>query len=221
MEFPGILAHATGAKPVAYPIDWARSARLGENEVVLAANGAGARRAGLAVDAVLEHFAADAVVSTGFCGALVPELVIADVVVGTAIQAGTRRFESLCPAAAPKHQTGVVCSIDHVAGTAAEKRQLRDAGGSAVEMEAGGVAERVAAHGLPFYCIRVVTDLAGEDMANDFNRALRPDGHFGTMNILKGTLRNPWVRLPELLRLRNRCARSARALGDFIADCRF
>jgi len=88
-------------------------------------------------------------------------------------------------------------------------------------MEAAGVADRAAARGVPFYCVRVVTDLAGEDMANDFNRALRPDGHFATMSILRETLRNPLVRVPELLRLRNRCIRAARVLGDFIADCRF
>jgi nucleoside phosphorylase len=108
-----------------------------------------------------------------------------------------------------------------VAQTAAEKRRLRSGGGSVVEMEAAGVADRAAARGVPFYCVRVVTDLAGEDMANDFNRALRPDGHFATMSILRDTLRNPLVRLPELLRLRNRCVRAARVLGDFIADCRF
>jgi len=83
------------------------------------------------------------------------------------------------------------------------------------------VAARAEARGLPFYCVRAVTDLAGEDMANDFNMALRPDGHFDTMLILRGTLRHPLVRLPELLRLRNRCARAACVLGEFIADCRF
>ena len=119
------------------------------------------------------------------------------------------------------HHIGVVCSIDHVAQSAAEKRQLRAGGASAVEMEAGGVAARAAAHGLPFYCVRVVTDLAGEEMANDFNAALRPDGHFATMRILQSALRHPLTRLPELLRLRSRCVRAARALGDFFADCRF
>jgi hypothetical protein len=88
-------------------------------------------------------------------------------------------------------------------------------------MEAAAVAERANVRSLPFYCIRVVSDLACEDMANDFNKALRSDGHFATMNILAGTLRKPLVRLPELLRLRSRCARAARLLGDFIADCRF
>ena len=142
-------------------------------------------------------------------------------VVGSAISAGSRSFPALHPASRRPHHIGVVCSIDHVAQTAEEKRRLHSGGGSVVEMEAGGVAQQAATRGVPFYCVRVVTDLAGEDMANDFNRALRPDGHFGTIRILRGALRHPLVRMPELLRLRNRCALAARVLGDFIADCRF
>lgn len=221
MEFPGILAHAVAVSPGHLALDWSRSARLGTHELVLAANGAGAQRAASAVEAALQHFPADVILSTGFCGALAEELQIADVVVGTAVSAGARTFTALHPASLRPHHMGVVCSIDHVAQTAGEKRRLRATGASVVEMEAGAVAERAAARGVPFYCVRVVTDLAGEDMANDFNRALRQDGHFATMNILRGALRNPLVRLPELLRLRTRCVRAARVLGDFIADCRF
>ena len=221
MEFPGILRHSTGAQPTTVPVAWSRSARLGIHHLVLAANGTGAQRAASAVARALESFPAEAIVSTGFCGALAPELEIADVVVGSAISAGSRTFPALHPASPRQHRIGVVCSIDHVARTADEKRRLHSAGGSVVEMEAAGVAEQARARGVPFYCVRVVTDLAGEDMANDFNRALRPDGHFGTIRILRGALRHPLVRLPELLRLRNRCALAARTLGDFIADCRF
>jgi adenosylhomocysteine nucleosidase len=221
MEFSGILAHSAGVSPAHLAVDWSRSVRLGSHQLVLAANGAGAQRAASAVEAALRGFPAEAIVSIGFCGALAEELQIADIVVGSAISVGSRTFPALYPACARRHQTGVVCSIDHVARTAAEKRRLRSGGGSVVEMEAAGVADRAAARGLPFYCVRVVTDLAGEDMANDFNRALRPDGHFATMSILRDTLRNPLVRLPELLRLRHRCVWAARVLGDFIADCRF
>jgi adenosylhomocysteine nucleosidase len=221
MEFPGILRHATGVKPAGLPVDWSRTARLGTHELVLAANGMGDRRAASAVDACLGRFPADAIVSTGFCGALAPELASGDVVVGTAVLAEGRSFAILSPAGPRAHHIGLVCSIDHVAQTAEEKRRLRASGGSVVEMEAGGVAKRAAARGVPFYCIKVVTDLAEEDMANDFNGALRPDGHFGTMKILQGALRHPLVRVPELIRLRKRCVRGARALGDFIADCRF
>jgi adenosylhomocysteine nucleosidase len=221
MEFPGILHHAAGVSAAHLALDWSRSVRLGNHDVVLAANGAGAHRAASAVDAAMKSFPADAIVSTGFCGALAPELEIADIVVGSAISAGSRTFPALHPASDWKHHIGVICSIDHVAQTVEEKRRLRAGGASVVEMEAGGVADRAAARSVPFYCIRVVTDLAGEDMANNFNLALRPDGHFGTIRILQGALRHPLVRLPELFRLRNRCVRAARVLGDFIADCRF
>jgi hopanoid-associated phosphorylase len=221
MEFPGILRHASGVAPMHLDIDWSRSARLGNYELLLAANGMGAQRAAAAVDAGLQDFPAEAIVSTGFCGALEPDLETADVVVGTAVSTGSHTFPALCPAIERRHRLGVVCSIDHVAQTAEEKRRLRAGGASAVEMEAGGVAERAQARGVPFYCVRVVTDLADEDMANNFNQALRPDGHFATINILRGALRNPLVRLPELVRLRSRCVRAAGTLGDFIADCRF
>jgi adenosylhomocysteine nucleosidase len=221
MEFPGILRRATGVAPAMLGIDWSRFARLGSYELLLAANGMGARRAAAAVDAALQGFRAEGIVSTGFCGALEPDMEIADVIVGTAVSANSDSFPASCPASERRHRRGVVCCVDHVAQTAAEKRRLRAGGASAVEMEAGGVAERARARGLPFYCVRVVTDLADEDMANDFNQALRPDGHFATISILRGALRNPRVRLPELLRLRKRCIRAAGTLGDFIADCRF
>jgi adenosylhomocysteine nucleosidase len=221
MEFPGILAHASGARPAQVVVDFALQAELSGNTVLLVANGAGARRAASAVDAALAAFPADAIVSIGFCGALLEDLAVADIVAATWVQSGGSRFPVLPVSTLRPHRRGVVVSIDHVAGTAAEKRSLREGGGTAVEMEAAGVAERAAARGVGFHCIRVVSDLANEDMSNDFNAALREDGHFATIDLLIGAMRKPLVRLPELVRLRNRCTRAARALGDFVADCRF
>lgn len=226
MEFRGILSRVEQAHPARLPVDWARSARLGNHEVLLAANGAGAQRAAAAVDAVLESFPPDLVVSMGFCGALAPELGVADVVVATCVAPWTGQeacptYPALPVASAAAHHAGVVCSIGHVARTAEEKRRLGASGAIAVEMEAAGVAARAETRGLPFYCIRAVTDLAGETMANDFNEALRSDGHFDTILILRGIMRHPLVRLPELFRLRKRCVRAAGVLGEFIANCRF
>jgi adenosylhomocysteine nucleosidase len=221
MEFRGLLARAEQPQPARPLVDWARALRLGTHEILAVANGAGARRAASAVDAACEVFDPDSVISTGFCGALDPQLGVADVVVATSVVTGDRYYPALPVSSATPHHSGVVCSIGHVAQTAEEKRRLRADGGMVVEMEAAGVAVRAQARGLPFYCVRVVTDLAGETMANDFNAALRADGHFDTMVILKGTLRRPLARLPELYRLRQRCVRAARVLGDFFADCRF
>jgi adenosylhomocysteine nucleosidase len=221
MEFTGVLERAGGADAERLPVDWARSAKLGDHRVLMAANGVGSARAAAAVDAAVEAFHPEAVVSAGFCGALDPGLDIAAVVVGEAIAAGDRRYSALPVASALRHRVGTICSIDHVARTAAEKKNLGASGAVAVEMEAAGVAARAQNHGLPFYCVRTVTDLAGENMANDFNAALRPDGHFATMHILGNCVRHPMDRLPELIRLRRRCARASRALGEFFVDCRF
>jgi len=217
MEYPGILAHTTDARPAKLPLDWARAGRLGDHEVLLVAHGAGALRAAIAVETAAAEFHPDAIASTGFCGALDPELKVADIVVGTEVDG----FALQPVASAAPHRAGRFCSLAHVAQTAAEKARLHASGGIAVEMEAAGITDRAELLGLPVYCVRAVTDLAGEDMANDFSKALRPDGHFDTMTILSGALFRPWKRVPELIRLRQRCARAAHTLGDFIADCRF
>jgi nucleoside phosphorylase len=119
------------------------------------------------------------------------------------------------------HSSGVLISIDHVAQTAEEKRKLRSAGADAVEMEVAGVGAEAMARGLPFFCIKAVTDLAEESFAIDLNSALRMDGHFDTMQILRSALACPSVRVPELVRLRRRCSIAARTLGEFVAHCRF
>lgn len=248
MEFRGLLAHATAVREAEVAARWSRLATLGVNEVLLVANGAGPDRAGAATDAGIKAFDAAAIVSTGFCGALAPELGIADLVSATCVENADRCYATrmwdrppglsvgrghALPAAqeaaktngaaitngaqAPRHFSGPIRSIPYVARTAEEKRNLAVTGAIAVEMEAAGIAARAENHGLPLYCIRAVTDLAGETLANDFNKALRLDGQFDTILILKGTLRHPIARLPELFRLRKRCVRAAHILGDFFA----
>ena len=221
IELRGIVSRSEAPRKTSIGADWARSAKLNGNDVLLVANGVGSRRAAAAVDAASTVFPADHIVSTGFCGALDPALSLSDLVVAGCVASGARRFSAAPLKGTLSAVTGTVYSIDHVATTAAEKRALYAQGAVAVEMEAGGVAERANILGLPFSCVKVVTDLAGEDMANDFNKALRSDGHFATMHIFRDCLRHPGTRIPELIRLQRRCARAARTLGDFFADCRF
>ena len=220
-EFGGILVHTARARAVETGADWARLAVLGRYELLLVANGAGPRRAAAALDRAVPVFRPDAIVSTGFCGALEEGLGVAAIVLATEVAGADGRFSASAPATSPPHHPGVVVTIDHIAQSATEKRSLRQTGSIAVDMEAAAVAGRAAALGLPFYAIKAVTDLAGEDLANDLNAALRSDGHFDTIRILGSILGHPLARLPELLRLRSRSVRAARALGDFFADCRF
>ena len=135
----------------------------------------------------MRRFAPEAIVSTGFCGALDETLGIADVVAATAV-VGERPRRIRCAVQSEAPHIGVVCSIDHVAQTAEEKRRLRRIGGERGGDGSGGSrASRAQYADVPFYCVRAVTDLAGESMANDFNRALRSDGHFDTMKYFTGS----------------------------------
>lgn len=188
---------------------------------MLVAGGVGIKCSAAAAEKGIADFHPDAIVSTGFCGALALELKVADIVVATEVDSGESRYPCRPVESSKALQKGVVRTYSRVAQTVDERRKLRSAGAIAVEMEAATVAECARAHGLPFYCVKVVTDLAGETMANDFNRALREDGHFDTIKLLQGMLSHPFVRLPELVRLRGRCVQAAKALGDFFADCRF
>jgi adenosylhomocysteine nucleosidase len=220
-EFDGLLRFCSGARKLAWPVYWARSGDCAGRQFWMVANGAGAAHAGKAVEIAYAACRPEAIVSMGFCGALDPALEIGDVFVATAVDAGGCLFELRLPQSQTSHATGVLASIDHVAQTVAEKETLRARGASAVEMEAGGVSRVAAAHGLPLFCVRSVTDTAGQSFVMDFNKALRSDGHFGTMKLLTSALGNPGKAFPELVRLRNFCRIASRTLGEFIAGCRF
>jgi adenosylhomocysteine nucleosidase len=220
MEYGGMLKLTKAGHELATGRLWTRSGQFHGHEVLMTANGAGRNRAAAAVDAGCTIFQPDAIVSTGFCGALDPGLEIATVFVGTSVH-GESTFVCQPVSSVRPHTQGVVMSVDHVVQTAREKHGLHAQGGRVVEMEAQGVAARAEALGVPFYCVRAVTDLAGEDLANDFNQALREDGHFDTMRIFGHSLSRPVARISELFRLRGNCIRAAQTLGDFFANCQF
>jgi adenosylhomocysteine nucleosidase len=211
----------SGVRKLDWLVHWARYGESGGRQLWMVANGAGAKHASRALEVAHTACRPEVIVSMGFCGALDPALEIGEVFGATAVEAGGRRFPVRLPNSNIPHATGVLASIAHVAQTAEEKRALRATGAGAVEMEAGGVAERAAEYGIPLFCVRSVTDRATESFVTDFNGALRSDGHFDTIRILSSALRNPGQSFPELVRLRKYCNMATRTLGGFIVDCRF
>jgi len=220
-EFSGVLKFCREVKPLGWPVRWSRWALMNGREVVMAANGAGAARAAAAVEAAHAAGSLDLICSMGFCGALEDDMRIGDIFVAERVQADGADYPVAKPQSQRPHHTGVLASIHRVAQTADEKESLRRAGASAVEMEAAGAAATAARFGLPFYCVRSVTDLAHESFRLDFNAALRSDGRFATMQLIAASCRRPLSLLPELLRLGRRCHTAAHTLGEFLADCRF
>lgn len=223
-ECAGWVSHWEGVQPVSLPVNWARTGRWKGHDVMAIASGAGADRA---FAAVIVAPRPTAVCNIGFCGALDESLRVGDIVVAVEVrdQTGirTQTYETLVPGISQTRtvSSGAVVSIHHIARTAAEKRNLRATGASIVEMEAAGAARAAEDLGLPFYCIRAVSDLAGEDFENDFEAALGPDGRFSTVRLLKGALASPQKRFGELIRLQQRTVLASKNLGDFLADCTF
>jgi adenosylhomocysteine nucleosidase len=152
---------------------------------------------------------AGGIVSVGFCGALDPSLEIGDIVVAGEEIKSSRPFVR-----------GEILSSDRVAVTAAEKRALRErTGGIAVEMESAAAAAKAREWGVPFRCIKVVSDAAQENMPLDFNLYRDATGRFSRGRIALAALRHPFTAVPGLLRLDRNCRKAAEKLGEFLADC--
>lgn len=223
-EFSGFVANAERLVKLDWPVDFARKVWLNGRAAVLVANGPGPKLAARAVELLRGAEDLKGLVSTGFCGALDPELLPYDIFVASEILMlpNERRAASTpTPPTAPGTvRTGTLLSMDSVASTIADKAELRKTGASAVEMEASAVAAKAVEWNVPFYCIRVVTDTANESFPLDFNRLRDAEGRFSRAKIIGAALLRPRV-VPELMKLNKRCNAAAKALGDFVASCRF
>jgi adenosylhomocysteine nucleosidase len=191
LEFSGILKRAPTKK-----LDWPEAAFSREvawngDRWLLVANGAGERR----IERVLRTKRdVDKILSIGFCGALDPALRVGDVVEGKGI-----------------------LTADRVVVTAAEKRALREqTGATAVQMEAGAVEAMAREWGVPFGCVKVVSDTASEDLPLDFNRCRDREGRFSRTRIAFAALARPWA-ISGLMRLDRNCRAAAEKLGEFLA----
>ncbi|HSW49162.1 MAG TPA: hypothetical protein VLH09_03260 [Bryobacteraceae bacterium] len=222
-ELAGIRRRCRGEKRLGWPVRFARTAELGGRRWILVANGAGPALAGEACEVAWNKQKADALVSTGFCGALDPALIAGEVFVASRVESpdGKIALDAQLPEGAVPAATGRLISLDRVVQTAEEKAGLRALGGSAVEMEAVAVGLRASRWGVPFYCVRGVTDLANEDLELDFNAARRSDGRLSTAKILWAATRRPHRLAAELYRLNRRSHLAVTALGEYLADCRF
>jgi adenosylhomocysteine nucleosidase len=229
MELEPFAALLTGVRKLKWPIDYAFEGVWEGRRVMLAANGAGPRLASQAVEiairavtgAELSSSKLEAVVSTGFCGALDPDLRECQILVPTQVLDldANQTFECGTVDADTPFISGRLLSQDRVANCAHEKQKLKDHGAIAVDMEAAGVAARATRAGLPLYCIKVVCDRADESFPFDVNSMRTPDGRIGRVKIGIHALTHPKVLRP-LLHWRRRSGDAAKALGGFLVSCR-
>ncbi len=79
-------------------------------------------------------------------------------------------------------------------------------------MEAAGVARLARMRGIPFYCIKGISD-GYSDQLPDFNRFISPDGQFKLARFMVFALLRPWY-WPALIRMGENSRKAARNIAQ-------
>lgn len=221
-EFRGLLRHASHVTALRWPIDFARRIQIAGTPWVLAANGPGPYLAARAVETATAAGRPQALLSTGFCGALDPSLQTGEVFAAHHLLAPeqSQSYTALPVQSGLPYRQGTLVSLNHVAVTTQEKAALRANGADAVEMEAAAVARHAHHLQTPFFCVRVVSDSAADSFPFDFNLYRDAEGRFSRTRIAAAAIFRP-AALAGLVRLDSHCRRASIQLGDFLASCRF
>ena len=198
----------------------------GDVEVYLIKTGMGPAAAFAATETFLAEVTVDAIVSTGYTGALgIAEP--GEVILGTEVHDWTKERprlvyrsdvalltmarEAAGPARAAWSQ-GIVVTVENVVWRAAEKQALGKVSGAiAVDMESAAIARAAASRNVPFLLVRAVSDGADDDLPMDFNLWLTPRGR---LRGLAQVLMHPSI-IRSLLRMKRRVEMGSHALGQF------
>jgi adenosylhomocysteine nucleosidase len=214
-----IAAFAGELKPLVR--GWQRELRNGietwawreQDLYVAACAGAGQAAATRAFAVLEERGPVDLVFSVGWAGALTSDLApgTAHNVAGVIDARTGERF--LCDAGAGE-QWLVTSPI--VAGEAEKRRLAAAYGAGLVDMEAAALARLAAMRGIPFYCVKGVSD-GFLDRLPDFNRFLSPNGQFHLARFTLFALLRPWL-WPSLVRMGENSKRAAGNIAATVLD---
>jgi len=87
---------------------------------------------------------------------------------------------------------------------------------SLVDMEAAGVARLAKMRGIPFYCIKGISD-GYNDQLPDFNRFISLGGQFKLARFVVFALLRPW-HWPSLIRMGENSRKAARNIAQSVLD---
>jgi adenosylhomocysteine nucleosidase len=154
------------------------------------------------------------VLSAGFSGGLTPGLRVGDLVLANEV-ADTEGgcWPTTWPASAPASwKRGRVLTAPAPVADPKDKVRLGlEHGAVAVDMETAAVARLCQRHGVPFGCLRVISDDHARPLSRDLTHLLR-HGRVAPLRLLGAVAGNPLL-VRELWRLAGHTRRAARELG--------
>jgi len=207
------------------PVRWAYWWNSAQGKALAVAGGIGREAAKRAVTATLGRHKVSALISIGYVGSLKPGWAAGEAFVAERVlQPGSSlEYPVSLPSVdgeAIRLRRGTLVTIDHVAATVDEKRRLAALGADAVDMEAFEVAALARERGLPFFCVRAISDDAETELGFDFDRARRPDGTVSGAAVVAQAGLSP-ARWRKLFELKRNGELASRSLGQILERCRF
>lgn len=153
------------------------------------------------------------VLTCGFAGGLESHLQHGEIVFSADEESGLK--PKLLAAGA--REAKFFCA-DHIAGSAEEKRVIRQkTGADAVEMESEIIRMVCREQKIPSATVRVISDIAGEDLPLDFNGLMTPDQKLDFRKLTLAILKSPG-KIGALLRLQKQTSGSAKKLARTLAQ---
>lgn len=202
---------------------WARESRAGVDlwqtrrnsaEWVAACAGMGQQAATRAFAEVEKGGPVDCVISAGWAGALREEIEA-----GKAYRAAgvvdLRTGERFAIDDATASDPWLVTSSG-VAGAEDKRRLASDYRAGLVDMEAAAIARLAAMRGIPFGCVKGVSDGFGENLP-DFNRFISPQGQLRLLQLLFFVLPRPWY-WSALIRMGENSSKASQSLSGLLLE---
>jgi adenosylhomocysteine nucleosidase len=210
------------ASRIHYQWRGAVGARIGSTDVVIAATGDGAKKAGERAASFCESARPLAVVGAGIAGALSPGLGVGSIVASSRVRdssgdAPAPDARLLSRALEAGASAGTLLTVAHPVTAAAEKSRLAASleGPSAVDMESAAWARAAASRGIPYLVVRSISDSADEDLPDYLVACMGEDGAIRRGAVVARALARP-SRIPELVRMRRRVLDCGKALSLFL-----
>ncbi len=210
---------------------WARFCGPSWLSVLVLETGVGPTAAATALDWLLSGplvgnvpYRPKLVLSAGFSGALQSQYQIGDILLATeVIDLDGNRWPTTWPGALPPgawrpplHRAALLASSRIIADPVEKRRLGEQTGAAAVDMESAIIARHCTRRGVPFGCVRAISDAADTALSSRLT-ALLAGGRVSPFRLASSLVRSPWL-ARELWRLAGDTRLASRQLGTALGE---